>query len=180
MYIYSDIASGDELFTDIYPITVVEDGFFYRIEGKMTTETTQIDDACFGGNKSAEGGGDDDGADASSKSGINVVLAHEMVATGFDKSSYKVHIKDFMKLMLKKMKENGKSEDDIKAWQKLAGEKVMKFIMKNFKEFDFFIGKSMNEEGIAILVRWEDSTENPGTEVPALYVIKECVLAEKC
>ena len=64
---------------------------------QLTTETTEVDDNMFGGNKSAEGGGDEDASGAISQSGINVVIAHKLVSTTYDKKSYKLHLKDFMK-----------------------------------------------------------------------------------
>ena len=63
----------------------------------MTTETTEVSDAMFGGNASAEGG-DDEAADSStSASGCNIVLANRLVETNFDKKGYAVYIKDYMK-----------------------------------------------------------------------------------
>ena len=43
----------------------VIDDFAYEVEGKMTTETTTVDDSTFGGNASTEGA-DDEGAESSS------------------------------------------------------------------------------------------------------------------
>ena len=51
-----------------------------------------------GANASAEGG--DEGADdADTITGADVVLAHRLSATGFDKKGWTVYIKDFMKVM---------------------------------------------------------------------------------
>lgn len=63
----------------------------------MTTETVDVDESTFGGNKSAEGGGEDEGAEASSTSGCDIVLANRLVETSFDKKGYMVYIKDYMK-----------------------------------------------------------------------------------
>ena len=50
-----------------------------------------------GANASAEGG-DDGGADDDTITGADVVLAHRLSATGFDKKGWTVYIKDFMKV----------------------------------------------------------------------------------
>lgn len=63
----------------------------------MTTETTEVSDAMFGGNASAEGC-DEEAADSStSASGCNIVLANRLFETNFDKKGYAVYIKDYMK-----------------------------------------------------------------------------------
>ena len=63
----------------------------------MTTETSDFDDSKIGANASAEGTDADEGAEASSQSGCNIVLANRLVETNFDKKGYSVYIKDYMK-----------------------------------------------------------------------------------
>lgn len=180
MKIFRDINTGDELFCDVYPYGETEDGFFYRVEGKMATDTTQVSDDMFGGNKSAEGGGDEDADDASSKSGINVVIRHNLVETGYEKKTFKVYIKDYMKHTLKKLKENEMDEANITAWKEAAMAAIAKFILPNFDDFAFYIHESMDEHGLTVLLRWEHPKDKPeADEIPVLYFIKECVIGEK-
>jgi len=44
MLIYKDVLSGDELFSDSYPIKLVND-LFYEVEGKTIKESADIDEA---------------------------------------------------------------------------------------------------------------------------------------
>jgi len=66
MIIFKDRCTGKEMFSDsIKGFKEVEDGFMYEIEVKMIMKTDQqIDESVFGGNKSAEGGDEDEGVDA--------------------------------------------------------------------------------------------------------------------
>ena len=64
---------------------------FYYFQ--LTTETTDFDDSKIGGNASAEGGAEES-ADPSSVSGVDVVLRHRLVETGFGKKKeYQTYIK---------------------------------------------------------------------------------------
>ena len=47
--------------------------------------------------------------------------------------------------MLKTLKENDKSEDEIKGWQEAAKLATTKFILPNFDDFEFYIGKSVGK-----------------------------------
>lgn len=76
------------------------DDLYYEVEGKVVTETHDIDEALIGGNK-AQGGGEgeveDEGVDSTASTGINIVLTHKLVETGFPKDQFKVWLKDYMK-----------------------------------------------------------------------------------
>lgn len=169
MIIYKDIITEEELLADTYRFTVVHD-CMYRVVGKLTTETNQVDDSMFGGNASAEGGGDDYEAD--SKSGINVVLAHNLVSTDFDKKSYKMHIKDYMKAVKTALEKD--NADAVPAFMKNAAKVLTDFVLPNFGDFEFFIGESM--EGMTVLCRWEDLDDG---QHPVLYYFKDGLVAEK-
>lgn len=90
--IYKDVFSGDELFTDAFDITVVDD-FFLEIDGKMMLEGG--DEIDIGGNDSAEGGGED-GEEAVKV--CNVVSAGRLQETNFGKKDYVAMYKGFMKV----------------------------------------------------------------------------------
>ena len=84
------------MFSDSYPIKLVDD-LYYEVEGKNITVSNDIDDALIGGNKATEGTEEDEGVDSSAVTGINVVLTHKLVETGFDKGGFKNWLKDYMK-----------------------------------------------------------------------------------
>lgn len=63
----------------------------------MTSESFQLDDKAIGGNASAEGPGDDEGADGSSTTGVNICINHKLVESAFDKKTFKTSIAAYMK-----------------------------------------------------------------------------------
>merc|ERR1711970_833607 len=99
------IFSSDEMASDTYKCKIVDD-VILEIECKMITcKPGAIDDALLGANASAEGGCED-GGDEETITGPNLVLAHRLSSTGFDKKGWTVYIKDFMKRTLKHLEEN--------------------------------------------------------------------------
>jgi len=170
MIIYKDIISNDELFSDTYPMTLIDDVIF-RVVGKTVTESAGDFDAAIGANPSAEEASE--GVDESSVSGCNVVLANRLVETAFDKKGYMVYIKDYMKKIKERLtKEN---PDRAKIFQDNIQGQVKK-IVGEFKEYQFFLGESMNADGMVVLMKWE---EIDGNEAPCLYFFKDGLLEEK-
>ncbi|VTJ84818.1 Hypothetical predicted protein, partial [Marmota monax] len=56
MFIYPDLISPDEMFSDIYKILEMAEGLCLEMEGKMVSRTEgNINDSLIGGNTSAEG-----------------------------------------------------------------------------------------------------------------------------
>jgi len=110
MKIYKDLFTGDELCSDTFPMKCIDD-VVYEFEGKLRTDTTAVSDDMFGGNKSAEGGEEDESADgASCVSGVNFILNHNLVEFPTDKKSYMSHIKEYMKKVVDKLKEDKPGE----------------------------------------------------------------------
>lgn len=176
MLIYKDIITGAEVLTDIYKFELIDD-VIYKVKGKMVTETTDIDDAAIGGNASAEGGADE-GAEASSKSGINIVLQNRLTQCySFDKKSYKPYIKEYMKAIKDRLENDNPTE--VPLFQKGCAKFVTE-VIKNFKDYDLFQGEPMGDcadEGMVILLKWEDD-EN-GDEQPYMHFFKHGLLEEK-
>lgn len=164
MRIFKDIFSGDELCSDTYKLKLV-DGVIYEITCKLVTETTDIGDDMIGGNPSEEAGGE--GAEASSVSGVNVVLAHRLIETGFKKKDYKKYIKEYMGSVMEKL------EGEELATFKANMNKHIKKIVEEFDEYQFFMGESANDKGMMIPLRYEGET-------PMMYIFKHGVEEEKC
>jgi hypothetical protein len=167
--------SNDEVLSDVYKIEPYAGGVMLKVYAKSVTFTTEVSDAMIGGNASAEGGGDE-GGDAATESGINVVLANKLVEMTQKKSAYKSYIKDHMKTLIDSVKETHPDEvDDIK-------KKISKFVMdeviggkdsKVFDDWQFFCGESMNPDGMLILCRWEDDGN------PCMFYFKHGLIEEK-
>merc|ERR1712020_857500 len=82
MKIYEDVFSNDEMFSDTYPIKLVND-CMWEVTGKHISRT-QDDVKLEGANASA------------AESGIDIVLNHRLVETGFgSKKDYTVYLKDY-------------------------------------------------------------------------------------
>ena len=91
-----------------------------------------------GSNASAEEA--DDGTDEGSVSGVDIILNHQLVETGFgSKKDFTVYLKDYMKKVVKYLEENNKSGevDDFK--KNISG--VMKDLLGSFKDLQFFTGE---------------------------------------
>jgi len=61
----------------------------------MRTEVIDIDESAIGGNASAEGAGDD-GAEATSKQGVDIVMNSRLVEYTLSKKDYMTHVKEYM------------------------------------------------------------------------------------
>ena len=59
--------------------------------------SNDIDEALIGGNKATEAGEEDETVESSAITGINIVLTHKLVETGFSKDAFKDWLKTYMK-----------------------------------------------------------------------------------
>jgi len=170
MIIYKDIITGDEMFSDIYKIKETSNGILFEVEGKMVSRSDDIDDALIGANASAEGG--DEGNEASSVSGVDIVLNHKLQETSFSKETFKAYIKDYMKTIKGKLEEDNK--DRVKPFMGGAAEAV-KMILSNFKDWQFFTGESTNVDGMVGLLNFREDGVTP-----YMVFFKDGLEIEKC
>merc|ERR1712227_1096217 len=174
MKIYKDVFSGDELFSDTYPIKVVDD-CLYEVTGKHITRT-EGDIQLEGANASAEGADGDEGGEATSVSGVDIILNHRLTETGFgSKKDFTVYLKDYMKKVVKYLEDNNRSGevDDFK--KNING--VMKDLLGSFKDLQFFTGESMDAEAMIAMCLYKDVN---GEERPVLMFFKHGLEEEKC
>jgi len=168
MIIYKDTFTEDELFTDAVPVQLVNE-VVYKVKGKLRTDTFDIDEKAIGGNASAEGAGEGEGADSAQKQGVDIVMNSRLVEYAMSKKDYMTHIKEYMKSVKTKLEEDKSPEKDL--FQKNVSEFV-KDVLTNFKDYQFFCGETMKPEGMLALMKWEEET-------PYMYFFKHGVLAEK-
>ncbi|KAI8076879.1 Mss4-like protein [Halteromyces radiatus] len=154
MLLYTDIISGDELFSDAYPIKVIDDIAFEVDCAMITISEGEVD---IGANPSAEGG-DDEGADSSSQTVNNVVYSFRLTETSFDKKSYMSYIKGYMKAIKAKLQESDPSR--VPTFEAKAATLVKK-ILGNFKDYEFYIGESMDPEGMVALLNYREDGITP-------------------
>ena len=90
-----------------------------------------------GSNASAEEA--DEGTDAASESGVDIILNHRLVETGFgSKKDFTVYLKDYMKKVVKYLEDNDMG--DQVADFKTNISKVMKEMLGKFKDLQFYTG----------------------------------------
>ena len=81
----------------------------------------------------------DEGTESSAVSGVDVVLNHKLVETGFgSKKDYTVYLKDYMKKVVKYLEENDR-KDELDTF-KTNINKYMKDLLGKFKDLQFYTG----------------------------------------
>jgi len=158
MLVYSDLVSGDELFSDSYPIKLVDD-LYYEVEGKNIKLDVDIDEALIGGNKATEPSEEDESVESTAITGINVVLTHKLQETGFTKDTFKSWLKDYMKMLLEKISSK-KSEDEIKAW-KGKMQLWAKDTLSKFDDYRWYTGEKMNPEAMVVASGYREDQITP-------------------
>ncbi|KAI1899558.1 hypothetical protein AGOR_G00063020 [Albula goreensis] len=170
MIIYKDIITGDEMFSDIYKVKETESGMMIEVEGKTICRTEEFDERLIGSNASAEQ--PDEGTEASTTSGVDIVINHKLQETSFTKDSYKTYIKDYMKAVKQKLEET--NPDRVKPF--MAGaQKEIKSILANIKNYQFFTGENMNPEGMVGLLDYREDGITP-----YMIFFKDGLEIEKC
>lgn len=157
MIIYKDIFSNDEMASDTYKHRIIDECIL-EIDCKIITcKPGAIDDALLGANTSAE----DEciGTEEETISAPDVILAHRLQATGFDKKGWTVFIKDYMKRVLKKLEENG-DQAKIDCFKKNAGASVKK-ILGSFKDWEMYTGENMEPEGSLAYLNYREDGITP-------------------
>merc|ERR1711892_98181 len=108
MKIYKDVFTGDELFSDTYPMKLVDD-CMYEVYGKHIVRKLGENVVLAGSNASAEE--DDEGTEEATESGVDLILNHRLTETGFGKKAdYMTYPKDYMKKVVKYLTDNNKTE----------------------------------------------------------------------
>jgi len=172
MRIYKDIFTGDEMFSDTYKIKLVDE-VMYEVYGKVE-QRKEGDIKIDGANPSAEGEDADEGTEEGVTSGVDIILNHRLVETGFaDKKGYTVYLKDYMKKVVDKLETSAPDQVDV---FKTNINKVMKDVLTRFKDLQFYTGESMDCEGMLALMEYR---EIDGESVPVLMCFKHGLEEEK-
>ena len=90
-----------------------------------------------GSNASAEEA--DEGTDAASESGVDIVLNHRLVETGFgSKKDFTVYLKEYMKKVVKYLEDNDMGGEVADFKTNIS--KVMKEMLGKYKDLQFYTG----------------------------------------
>ncbi|KIW88239.1 uncharacterized protein Z519_11350 [Cladophialophora bantiana CBS 173.52] len=160
MIIYRDIITGDELASDTSKIIDVGNGL-WEIDGKMITKGSE-NFVLEGANPSAEGEDADDGTDETKVTVLDLAdqFRLQKLEGGMSKKSYQSELKKYMKALTEKLKEKGKSEEEIKQFQSEAPAAAKK-ILGNWDNYDIYQGESMTENGMYVLVDFREDGMTP-------------------
>ncbi|KAF3771446.1 hypothetical protein M406DRAFT_77315 [Cryphonectria parasitica EP155] len=156
MIIFKDKITDDEMISDSYDLKEV-DGIVYEADCAMIEEG--VGDIDIGANASAEEAGDDL-ADEKVKVN-NVVASFRLVSTQFDKKGFLGYLKAYMKAVKTKLQEEGKSDEEVKAFESGAQKFVKDKLLPNFKDFEFYTGESMNPDGMVALLNYREDGVTP-------------------
>ncbi|RGP77868.1 translationally-controlled tumor [Fusarium longipes] len=158
MIIYKDILTGDELISDSFDLKEV-DGIVYEADCAMIEEGgIEVD---IGANASAEEAAED--LDDTKVKVNNIVSSFRLQSTTFDKKSFLVYLKGYMKAVKAALQEKGASADDVKAFETGAQNWVKNKLLPKFKDFEFYTGESMDPEGMVVLLDYREDGVTPYT-----------------
>jgi len=149
MLLYEDILTGDEMFSDAFPLKVVDD-IVYEVDCATITIRPGAD-VDIGANPSAED--QEEGLEDGAKTVNNVVHSFRLQSTSFDKKSYLTYLKGYMKATKAKLAET--KPERVEAFEKGAAAYAKK-IVANFKDFEFFTGEAMNPDGLVVLLNYRE------------------------
>ncbi|KAJ2936922.1 hypothetical protein H1R20_g168, partial [Candolleomyces eurysporus] len=154
MLLYSDIITGDEIFSDAFPVKLVDD-IVYEVDCAMIVVKDGAD-VDIGANPSEEEQSEalEDGA----KNVNNIVHSFRLQSTGFDKKSYLTYLKGYMKAVKDHLTKT--KPDEVAAFEKGAAAYAKK-IVANFKDYEFYIGESMNPDGMVALLNYREDGITP-------------------
>lgn len=172
MYVYRDVFSGDELFSDSFKITEI-DGVVYKVESCFKKKGEEDFGIAHNTDEDAESGGDGGaGGDSGAETVNELVDAFKLQQIyDFPKKDYLAHIKKYMGQLKEHVQ---KTNPDRLAEFQTNVQAYVKKVAGRFSEYDFFQGESLEEDGMIVL---QDFSEDGMT--PYLYFFKDGVKMEK-
>ncbi|EFH60774.1 predicted protein [Arabidopsis lyrata subsp. lyrata] len=153
MLVYQDILTGDELLSDSFPYKEIENGMLWEVEGK---------------NPSAEEGGEDEGVDDQAVKVVDIIDTFRLQEQpSFDKKQFVMFMKRYIKQLSPKL------DSEKQELFKKHIESATKFLMSKLKDFQFFVGESMEgEEGSLVFAYYREGAADP-TFLYLAYGLKE-------
>jgi len=151
MLLYSDLLTEDEMFSDAFPMKLVDD-IVYEVDCQLITVKAGAD-VDIGANPSAEDA--DEALEEGATQVNNIVHSFRLQATSFDKKSFLGYLKGYMKAVKARL-----PEERVEAFEKGA-QAYAKKIVANFKDFEFYTGESMNPDGMVALLNYREDGVTP-------------------
>lgn len=88
----------------------------------------------------------------------NIVHSFKLQQTSFDKKSYLTTLKGYMKAVKEKLKDI--DPEAVPVFEKNA-QTFAKKVVANFKDYEFFIGESMDPDGMVVLLNYREDGTTP-------------------
>lgn len=156
MLIFKDVITDDEMISDSYDLKEI-DGIVYEADCAMIEEGGVTVDT--GANASAEEA--DEGTEDQIIKVNNIIASFRLQSTQFDKKGYLSYLKGYMKAVVSALKEAGKPDEEVKAFQDGASKYVKEKLLPNFKDYEFYTGESMNPDGMVALLNYREDGVTP-------------------
>ncbi|KAJ6599021.1 translationally controlled tumor-associated [Mycena vulgaris] len=150
MLLYEDILTGDEMFSDAFPVKLVDD-IVYEVDCSMIV--VKPGDVDIGANPSSEE--QEEALEEGATQVNNVVFSFRLQSTSFDKKSFLGYLKGYMKAVKGKL-----APERVEAFEKGAAAFAKK-IVANFKDYEFYTGEGMNPDGMVALLNYRDDGVTP-------------------
>jgi len=162
MIIYRDITTEnkDEIISDTFKIIDAGDGL-WEVDCRMIKKGAE-NFVLEGANPSAEGEDADEGGDSETVQVLDIEDQFRLnkIESKPSKKAFQGEIKTYVKKVLTKLKERKAPEEDIKAFQSGAAGAVKK-ILANYDNYDFYMGESMEEGSMYVLVDFREDGITP-------------------
>ncbi|WWC66509.1 uncharacterized protein I206_100411 [Kwoniella pini CBS 10737] len=153
MLIFQDVITDDELVSDAFDVKEIND-IAYEVDCSMII--VKEGDVDIGANPSAEEA--EEALEAGASQVNNVVHSFRLQSTAFDKKSYLTYLKGYMKAVKAKLQET--NPERVPVFEKGAQE-LAKKIVGNFKDYEFYVGESMNPDGMVALLNYREDGTTP-------------------
>jgi len=126
----------------------------------VTKSGGDVDVGC--GNAFGSGGGEDEGVDSSVETVNNVIDGFQYTETQIGgPSDFKAWIKDYMNAVVEKLKAKysdvEKRKEAVQGFKSTAP-KIAQYLLKNFKEVQYYLGPNFNSESMVFSIYPEGST----------------------
>ncbi|KAJ7682757.1 translationally controlled tumor protein [Mycena polygramma] len=153
MLLYEDVITGDEMFSDAFPVKVVDD-IVYEVDCSMIV--VKEGDVDIGANPSAEE--QEEALEEGAQQVNNVVHSFRLQSTTFDKKSFLTYLKGYMKSVKSELQKT--KPDRVDAFEKGAAAFAKK-VVANFKDYEFYTGENMNPDGMVALLNYREDGVTP-------------------
>ncbi|EPR63282.1 putative histamine-releasing factor [Toxoplasma gondii TgCatPRC2] len=170
MKVYKDVFTGDELCSDSYAeLPPMDDPSLSEVAFEVATKriVKGAEDYGIADNSEEDGGG----VDSTSETVVDVVDAFRLQETPFSKKEFGTYIKGYMQRVKGHLEKNHPDRVD----KFMSGaQALVKKILGQFDDFQFFLGESADCEAGVVFAYYKD-----GEEAPRLIYIRDGLKEEK-